>query len=179
VILPNSTLLHVLAYHATTPAFDGPEDFNGRRNHDENAFWLRYLEGALQGKPPLSSFVILGDANLDPADGDGRRQAVKQLLALPLVRDPKPNSRGAVAASATQAGVNAIQSGDAALDTADWRDTNGPGNLRVDYVLPSRDLSVSDAGVYWPAPDEPGWDILSSRNTDVSWHGLVWVDISR
>lgn len=179
VILPDNTVLHLLAYHATTPAFDGPEDFNSRRNHDENAFWLRYLEGALPWKPPSNNFVILGDANLDPVDGDGRQQVIRDLLSLPILQDPKPTSRGAVEATASQGGVNAKHTGDAALDTADWRDVNGPGNLRVDYILPSRDLKVLDAGVFWPASDEESPDYLSSRSPDQSWHGLIWVDISR
>jgi hypothetical protein len=178
VILPDGAVLRLLAYHATTPVFDGPEDFNGRRNHDENAFWLSYLDGALGSTPPSDRFVILGDANLDPADGEGRRQVISGLLTHRLLQDPKPTSRGAVEAGATQGGVNAIQIGNAALDTADWRDVDGPGNLRVDYVLPSRDLSVSDAGVYWPASDGSGWDILRNRDPAISWHGLVWVDVS-
>lgn len=177
VELPNGTILRLLAYHATTPAFDGPEDFNGRRNHDENAFWLHYLEGALPWPPPENSFVILGDANLDPIDGDGRRQGISTLLSHPNLQDLNPRSKGATQASQHQGGVNDIQIGDPAFDTADWRDTNGPGNLRVDYVLPSSDLAVSDAGVFWPASDELGWNILRNRDPDVSWHGLVWADV--
>ena len=38
-----STTLHLLASHPTPPAFDGPEDRNGRRNHDEIRFWSDYL----------------------------------------------------------------------------------------------------------------------------------------
>ena len=33
--------IHVLASHPTPPVFDGPEDRNGRRNHDEIRFWAR------------------------------------------------------------------------------------------------------------------------------------------
>ncbi|MFV2002837.1 MAG: endonuclease/exonuclease/phosphatase family protein, partial [Paracoccaceae bacterium] len=177
VILPDGSALHLLAYHASTPVFDGPEDRNGRRNYDQNVFWLRYLEGALPWTPPDEPFVIFGDANLDPVDGAGRRSAIRALLAYPGIQDPRPKSAGAVAAASAQGGANLRQRGDPAFDTADWRDVDGPGNLRVDYVLPSRDLRVLDAGVFWPAPDEAGAAILNGRDPDVGWHGLVWVDV--
>src|SRR5437764_4348644 len=35
--------VHVLASHPTPPAFDGPEDRNGKRNHDEIRFWADYI----------------------------------------------------------------------------------------------------------------------------------------
>ncbi|MDA0962148.1 MAG: endonuclease/exonuclease/phosphatase family protein, partial [Proteobacteria bacterium] len=44
-------VLSVLAFHAGPPVFDGPEDANGRRNHDEIVFWQRLLDGDL-GAPP-------------------------------------------------------------------------------------------------------------------------------
>ncbi len=72
VQLPAGGEITLLAWLATPPVFDGPEDRNGRRNHDETAFWLRLMDGALPFAPPGGPFVLLGDANLDPADGDGR-----------------------------------------------------------------------------------------------------------
>ena len=36
--------IHVLASHPTPPVFDGPEDRNGRRNHDEITFWPYYID---------------------------------------------------------------------------------------------------------------------------------------
>jgi Endonuclease/Exonuclease/phosphatase family len=44
--------LHLLAWHATPPVFDGPEDRNGKRNHDEATFWRLLLDGALPMPPP-------------------------------------------------------------------------------------------------------------------------------
>ena len=32
-------IIHLLASHPTPPIFDGIEDRNGRRNHDEIRFW--------------------------------------------------------------------------------------------------------------------------------------------
>ncbi len=163
----NGQSLHLLVWHATPPAFDAR---NPARNHDETALWLRYLDGDLPREPP-ESFVILGDANLDPVDGDGMGAAIHALLDHPRVTDPRPASAGAALATG---GVNDGQRGDPSLDTADWEDTPGrPGNLRVDYVLPSSDLTVLDAGVLWPVPGT----LLSRDVETASRHRLVWVDI--
>jgi hypothetical protein len=163
--LPDGRPVRLLAWYATPPVFDGPEDRNGRRNHDEAAFWLRYLDGALPWTPEAAPFVLMGDANLDPVDGDGRAEALLALLEHPRLIDPLPRSGGGVAAAARDGGVNAGQRGDAGLDTADWPDGPGePGNLRVDYVLPSAEWRVVGAGVWWP-------DDAPVR------HRLVWVDV--
>ncbi len=164
---------HLWAFHASPPVFDGPEDRNGRRNHDEAAFWLQYLN-AWEG-PPL---VLAGDANADPLDGDGRREAITALLSHEKLQDPEPRSAGGQEAAA-QGGANARHRGDPSLDTADWSDgETGPGNLRVDYVLPSTEWAVVDSGVFWPGTDDPVRALLGSERGDaVSRHRLVWVDI--
>jgi hypothetical protein len=171
--LPQGRVFRLWAWHATPPVFDGPEDRNGRRNHDEAAFWLRYLDGELPDVPDSAPFVLLGDANLDPLDGDGRPEALLGLLGHPRIVDPKPSSDGGRAAAARDAGVNLRHRGDPALDTADWRDGPGdPGNLRVDYVLPSSDWVVRDSGVWWPVEGE-----AAATAAAASRHRLVWVDV--
>jgi hypothetical protein len=45
--------------------------------------------------------------------------------------------------------------------------------LRLDYVLPSRDLPVRGGGIFWPATGQPGSELL-----DASDHHLVWLDIA-
>lgn len=171
VLMPDGVRLHLLAFHATPPVFDGPDDRNGRRNHDEVRFWSLLLNGTLEYPPP-PRFVILGDANVDPSDGDGLHDAITTLLAHPAVQDPRPRSKGA------QAAADPGHGGDPALDTVDWPELDGPGNLRVDYVLPSARLGVLDAGVFWPTPDTPGAGHLGRDTADASRHRLVWVDIA-
>jgi hypothetical protein len=166
VILPGGGRLRVLAWYATPPVFDGPEDRNGRRNHDETAVWTALIDGRLGLPPPEGPFVIAGGANLDPLDGDGLGAAMQALLSHPRVSDPLPTSIEGAARTAGDGGVNLSQRGVPTLDTADWPDTPGePGNLRVDYVLPSSDLRILRSGVLWP-PKDSGLR-----------HGLVWVDI--
>ncbi len=167
--LPNLPPIGVLISHPTPPVFDGPEDRNGRRNFDE----IKLLKIIVDGdETPL---VILGDLNADPNDGESIPGAINQLLDHPRIQDPQPRSRGAVEKSLADGGINAEHLTDPALDTADWGDQppHGSGNLRVDYVLPTKDWTVVDAGVFWPTPDEPGHDWI-----DASDHRLVWVDLT-
>jgi hypothetical protein len=181
------SVLHVLASHPTPPAFDGPELRNKLRNADEVRFWIDYIAGAdyfaddAGTAGPLaadSAFVILGDLNLDPVDGDGFGEVIVELLGSELVVDPQPTSAGGPEAAERDGGANAGHGGDAALDTADFFDgENGPGNLRVDYVLPSRHFEVVDAGVFWPASDDPLAELLGPADAQTSDHRLVWVDI--
>lgn len=175
VLLQDGRRLTLLAFLATPPVFDGPEDRNGRRNHDETAFWSRLLDGALTFAPPPPPYVVAGDANLDPVDGDGRHAALAALLADPRLADPRPASAGGRAAARLQGGANAGQTGDPALDTVDWPDAGpgDPGNRRVDYVLPSADLTLRGAGVFWPAAGAPGAEAAMAASR----HRLVWVDV--
>jgi hypothetical protein len=122
--------------------------------------------------------VILGDANLDPVDGQGRHMAIHGLLGHPLIQDPQPASDGAVIASRAQGGANIRHHAHPKFDTVDWTDTPAPGNLRVDYVLPSAGLTVTGSGVFWPGPNDPLYDMLRADGKDASRHRLVWVDIS-
>ena len=165
--LPSGAALHLFAFAATPPLFDGPEDRNGRRNHDEIAFWQRYLDGLLPEKPAQAPFVLLGDAELDPQGGAGRHAAIAALLADPRLQDPAPRSDGG--ARVKRAG----QGGDPSLDTMDFGAKSKAGGLRLDYVLPSADLRVTGAGVLWPAPADP----LAATVAKASRHRLVWVDI--
>lgn len=191
--LPSGRPLHLLASHPTPPVFDGPEDRNGLRNRAEILFWRHYIDdadwirddqGRRGGLEADAAFVVLGDLNADPADGSGRRDAITSLLTHARVQDPTPQSIGGVAAAQDQGGVNASHRGDPARDTADWRDAGdgAAGNLRVDYALPSQNVTVVGAGVFWPAPDTPFARLIEGENGDPrrplgSDHRLVWVDL--
>lgn len=157
--------VHLLISHPTPPAFDGPEDRNGHRNRDEILFWVHHIDTL----PPAEHFVVLGDLNADPVDGDAT-QGILSLLAHPRVQDPKPRSTGAPAASRQQKQANIRHQGEARLDTADFSD-KAVGNLRVDYVLPSRTLRVLAAAVQWPATAD------ATVRAEPSDHHLVWVEV--
>ena len=181
---------HLLASHPTPPAFDGPEDRNGLRNHDEVRFWSDYLtegrastyirddrgrRGGFAGGP----FVIMGDQNTDPVDGGSIHGAINALLQHPRVNPTfTPSSAGAAEANALQGGANAEHQGDARFDTADFND-RAAGNLRVDYLLPSRGLTVCGGGVFWPKQAEPQAALVwGDRPPPSSDHRLVWIDVT-
>lgn len=167
VILPDGGRLNLLAWSASPPAFK-PLAANIARNHDEAAFWTRYLDGALPWPAPATPFILLGDANSDTADGSGDPAAMTALLSDRRLTDPRPASPGGAVATLPD------KAGDPALDTADWAENrNVRDNLRVDYVLPSADLKVTGQGVLWPLPDDP----LAPMVKAASPHRLVWVDI--
>ena len=182
VLLPNDQTLHILASHASPPVFDGPEDVNGLRNSAEVGFWVSYLDGmafaddaGLVSMFAGSEFVILGDLNNDPADGEGHKPPLHALLAHPKVGDTQPKSEGAIQAGLRLGGANDQHIGDPALDTVEW--DADIGNMRVDYALPSENLEVLDSGVFWPTPDTPNGHMIAEGREGASNHRLVWVDV--
>lgn len=183
------SVVHFLVSHPTPPVFDGPEDRNGTRNFDEIRLWADYVtpgaggyiyddEGVFGGLKPGSKFVIAGDQNSDPLDGDSIPGAIQQLLENPRVNTRvTPDSQGAIEAAELQGGANLAHRSDPRFDTADFSDT-APGNLRADYVLPSRNLRIQDAGVFWPVQDDPLSRLTGVFPFPSSDHRLVWVDVN-
>jgi hypothetical protein len=180
-------VVHFLTSHPTPPVFDGPEDRNGTRNHDEIRFWADYISGERSkyiydddgkrgGLERGSLFVVAGDQNSDPFDGDSIPGSAQLLLEHPLANTSiTPSSLGGPEQAAAQGGANEFHEGDPAFDTADFADTGpfGPGNLRVDYVLPRKNMEIHDAAVFWPRSIDPFFDLVSASD-----HRLVWVDVS-
>jgi endonuclease/exonuclease/phosphatase family metal-dependent hydrolase len=170
VALPLDTVagtVHLLVAHPTPPVFDGPEDRNGRRNHDEVRLladiaagldWMVDDAGQSGGLPSGAALVACGDLNADPNEGDGWPGTMDALFDLShpeLTRgDQVPSSAGAVKA------------GQDATDTASW-------GLRVDYALPAASVDFTDTGVFWPENTEPGGTAVRASD-----HRLVWVDLS-
>jgi hypothetical protein len=189
--------VHFLVSHPTPPVFDGPEDRNGTRNSDEIRLWADYVRagptaryiyddvGTHGGLAPTELFVIAGDQNSDPLDGDSIPGSIQQLLEHPFVNAKStPSSAGGTFWSEVQDVLNDDHESDPAFDTADFCDTpafppcSGPGNLRADYVLPRKTVRITGSGVFWPTATDPllyltgtGFPVPSSD------HRLVWVDL--
>lgn len=178
------SVIHVIAAHPTPPVFDGAEKRNKRRNADEIRLINDYVTGGEAseyiyddagkrgGLATGERFVVMGDLNSDSARGDSDPTAIKKLLANKLLQDPKP--AGMQAAGDPVPG----QAPSVSLDTADFG-RGASGMMRVDYVLPSKNLSTEAAGVFWPGPGSPGNPLVEGWPTVSSDHRLVWVDIDK
>ncbi len=185
-------IIHLLASHPTPPAFDGAEDRNGRRNHDEIRLWADYISnaaylrddaGTVGGLAGEQRFIVLGDMNADPLDGDSYLSAINQLRNHPLVNStPNPSSAGGTQQAAFQGPPSSTHLGNSAYDTSDFSEFSA-GNLRVDHVLPSKlGFNVTGSGVFWPLNTDPTFSLLflsgsqtqANQTTD---HRLVWLDL--
>ncbi|CZF78220.1 Endonuclease/Exonuclease/phosphatase family protein [Grimontia celer] len=177
-VLVGDQRIHLVACHPTPPVFDGPERRNLRRNADElrllhdivtNAAFLVDDKGKGGGLDNRDAFVIMGDLNADPANGDGDRAQIRTLLSDPILHDVQPHSAGASSciSDSRMRGKS--------------RATHNRG-LRLDYVLPSHHLKPVDSGVFWPKVNDALASFIynesgkpvSGRSSD---HRLVWVDV--
>jgi hypothetical protein len=163
----NGRIFHFLTHHPTPPIFDGAEDRNGRRNHDEIRLWADYVKpgasgyiiddnGTTGGLGTGKRFVIAGDHNADPTRGDSVDQAINQLLLNPAVNgDFIPRRTG-------------TPTGPTSDLTADFAGED----LRVDYVLPSKSgFVIAGGAVFWPAAGEAGAALITASD-----HRMVYMD---
>lgn len=193
-------IVHFLVSHPTPPVFDGLEDRNGKRNNDEIRLWADYITGGSTasyiyddagnwgGLAAGAKFVIAGDQNSDPLDGDSIDGSIQQLLDHPLVNtDFTPSSNGGPHWAEEQGLMNDGQLSDPLYDTADFCDfpafppCSGPGNLRADYVLPRVDMEILDGAVFWPTDSEPFFYLTGTGTSfpvPSSDHRAVWIDVS-
>ena len=163
--------MHILASHPTPPVFDGEEDRNGKRNHDEirliadyvaNAEYLYDDNGNKGGLEAQSRFVILGDLNAAPEGDNVFLETTDQLLKNPLINAQfVPKSTGA---------KQQYELAYAQHFTANWQ-------ARVDYVLPSTyGLDIKEGGVFWPVESNEHYRLIKDRSAS-SDHRLVWLDL--
>jgi 3-phytase len=173
--------VHVLMAHPTPPGFDGDEDRNGKRNHDEIRLFADYISPEKgnylyddNGNPATldenSSFVILGDMNADSFGGSSFRGAIDLLLKHPRVH-PGPAFGELVPSSEGSKAWHEENPNDShpVHKTAVF-------NRRVDYVLPSSDLQPLESGVFWFPPSDSLSYLTTGR--EGSDHRLVWVDVT-
>ena len=161
-------------------------DWNGLRNHDEIRFWADYVQPNKSGYiyddrewdrsvrkgrplPPThprgglgkrARFVIMGDQNADPFDGDATFNPIDLLLSNAKVDNQlTPISAGAL--EQVPSGLTEPESKTASF------------NLRADYVLPSKKrLKPKQAFVYWPLTTDIEADLLTASD-----HRLVAMDV--
>lgn len=170
----NGEVIQILASHPTPPVFDGPEDRNGKRNHDEIRFWSDYVSGGSEAayiyddqkqKGGLSGnrFVIVGDLNSSPEEGASIKSGIKRLISHPkVIGELTPKSAGAI--------ENDPENPLSSTHTAAWK-------MQVDYVIAGNNgMTSKAAGVFWPTKTSSLHRLVASRKAS-SDHRLVWVDL--
>ncbi|MFZ4767582.1 MAG: hypothetical protein ACOYMN_21750, partial [Roseimicrobium sp.] len=164
-------------------------DWNGLRNYDEIRFWADYVDPAKSGYiyddahlnitgtaaagnplytgtptgglPANARFVVLGDENSDPDDGDSTFDSIQPLVDSAYIdATVAPTSTGALA-EVPGTFVNR------AFKTSDF-------NLRADYCLPSKFGfgTAPQAGCFWPVSTDLEYHLLGASD-----HRTVWIDL--
>src|SRR3546814_20432235 len=111
----------------------------------------------------VCSSDLAGDLNNDPTDGDGRHEAIVELLEHPRVlRHATPRSEGAVEAAAAYV-ADIGHRGAAAHATGDFGDQ--VGTPRLEYLLPSTGLRPVARDLHWPASTHPASVLVTARRT--------------
>ncbi|MCW1925668.1 choice-of-anchor J domain-containing protein [Luteolibacter arcticus] len=163
-------------------------DWNGLRNNDEIRFWADYVNPANDdyiyddsqitvtgadaagnelytgipsgGLGANKRFVILGDLNADPVDGDSSFEGSNALLGSALVDT-----------SLTPESTGALQQVPASFNNESTKTSSF--NLRADFALPSAwGFDLNQSGVHWPRTDHATVYLL-----DASDHRSVWLDL--
>lgn len=112
---------------------------------EKSASW--WTMPGLPGDLPLATrFSLLGDMNADPAEATAWK-AIRQLLDSPRIKSLVPLG-------------------------ASGSDLTATFDLRVDYVLPSHDLTTLKTEVFWPERTQALSALLAASD-----HRLVWADI--
>lgn len=191
--------IHLLMSHPTPPVFDKGEEapYNVARNAAEVNFWVDYISGknyfyddnnvnVTFQLDKNEHFVIMGDLNADPENGDGDLTSIKALMThenvnhLVTTGSYAPSSNGAPECLANG------ECGKQSIDSTPYPEViTSTFGLSVDHVVPSAQLNVVDSGVFWPASNEAGYLLMNDKRIgkygngkDVSSdHRMVWIDI--
>ncbi|MBW2522711.1 MAG: endonuclease/exonuclease/phosphatase family protein [Deltaproteobacteria bacterium] len=140
------------------------------RNHDELGGARALLDGVLPGVDPLpedARFVLVGDLNADPDDGDSLPGAIRQLLDHPRLVPYQPEGAGT--------GGNNPQRNTNVSDCPSTTpiDPTASFQLQLDYLMPSATIGEPlDGGVFFPA-ESADFD-LACRGSD---HMMLWAEL--
>ncbi|MGR5173639.1 endonuclease/exonuclease/phosphatase family protein [Vibrio owensii] len=188
IIIPTEKgdeVVHLLMSHPTPPVFDPGK--NKVQNGAEVEFWHHYVQGKEYfyddagnkgGLTEGAKFVMMGDQNLDPLDGDGFSDIMQAFHNDPLVNQEVMN--GELYPTSFGAAEHAVDS--SSTHPIPNRITSTFG-LGVDYAMPSANLNVVDSGVYWAASYEEGRKLFNDdrigkygNGKDVSSdHRMIWI----
>lgn len=166
-------VLHLVLLHPVAPAFD---PINTYRNYDELHALRLFLDGQLPGVEPLpadAKFVIIGDLNADPEEGDSIGGAIQQILSHPDVTNVFPAGSGTKGKGGK---YNSYLSGCGRDDGSTVTDPGAKYQMQLDYVLPSKNLGEPlDSLLFWPNHTTDPEDFeLRCQASD---HSFLYVDL--
>ncbi|RLB65719.1 MAG: hypothetical protein DRI90_01245 [Deltaproteobacteria bacterium] len=162
-------VLHVIANHPFPPIAHVVRPY---RHHDEILGMKLLLDGNLPGVDPLppdARFVIAGDLNVDPDDGDALPGTIDLLFDHPLVIPSQPadgyGSVGHTPEQNTQA---------SACPSSSAPDPSTENQFQLDYLMPSTSIGEPlGTGMFFPDPTSTDWALAC----EASDHMLLWADL--
>lgn len=168
-------VVHLVMLHPVAPAFD---PINTYRNFDELQGLRMFLDGTLPGVPGLpdgAKFVVVGDLNADPEDGDSFDTAVSQILTHPSLATPVfPTAAGSKGLNGP---FNTYLSGCGRDDGSTVSDPTTRFQLQLDYILPSATIGAPLASfLFFPDHLSARADFdLACRASD---HRMLYLDLA-
>ncbi len=184
-------VIHFLVSHPAPPIFNNVANHNYEHNRAELKFWDDYINaksyfyddnGKTGGLAAGSKFIIAGDMNADAMKGDGDRLTIDKLLKSPYVNinatvgGKKPTSKG---------GPECFDLGHCKAENSNTlypEAITSVSGLRLDYVIPSSNLSINNSGVFFPSSREEGYHLVFDKELGASKgvtsdHRMVWMDL--
>lgn len=192
----NNKIVHLLISHPTPPAFDTVTETNVLRNKYEVLFWKHYIEnkefiyddkgkkGGIDGKN--EKFVIMGDLNADNLNSNNNpktREGIKKLSSSELVNNEVSN--GNLVPISNGAKEDKLTNGQYKYNHEKPEARTSVFGLRVDWVLPSKNIKTNETKVYWSAKNESGNLLFEDKRIGKygnskeisSDHRMVWIKV--
>jgi hypothetical protein len=157
-------VLHLVLLHTVSPAFD---PINPYRNYDELRGLKLFLDGQLPGVeplPPEAKFIVIGDLNADPDDGDGLSGAIQQVLEHPSLVAWMPEGAGT---KGNNGKYNTYLSGCGNDDGMIPPDPTLKFQMQLDYMLPSSTVGQPLGGeIFFPdfETDKDAYDLACNAS---------------
>lgn len=166
-------LLHMVMHHPVAPAF---EAINPYRHFDELHGLKLFLDGTLPGVEPLpvgARFVVIGDLNADPEDGDSLDGGIEPILGHPALNVFFPAGSGT---KGTNGKYNTYLSGCGKDDGTTVDDPTTKFQMQLDYILPSKTFGAAQVGeIFFPDFQSQKADFLLA--CQASDHRFLYVDV--
>jgi hypothetical protein len=166
-------VVHLVLLHPVSPAFD---PINPYRNYDELRALRLFLDGQLPGVEPLAvgaKFIVVGDLNADPDDGDSLPGAIQQVLEQPDLLAVFPEGAGT---KGNNGQYNTYISGCGLDDGSVVTNPAARFQLQLDYLLPSATIGQPlESNNFFPDIAQNQYDFaLSCRASD---HRFLSIDV--